>query len=195
MFFSFVIVSLCIFSFKVVAIASAEVTTVNKFWKQLISSNLSTQLVTAEHMKMKFKLHKNVSPIKFSKKKTYQYVNKERSNFVLSLFPARSSHSVFWLTEMSMRQRELRVSKKFAVFVSRSVFRQKIRICIYIKEVYSIKQIITVSALHTGQPASAGDPTYHVNVFIQQPITRSEQLPHWAYVTAFLRTGLFLDTF
>ena len=69
MFFSFVIVSLCIFSFKVVAIASAEVTTVNKFWKQLISTNLSTQLVTAEHMKMKFKLHKNVSPIKFSKKK------------------------------------------------------------------------------------------------------------------------------
>ena len=68
MFFSFVIVSLCIFSFKVVAIASAEVTTVNKFWKQLISRNLSTQLVTAEHMKMKFKLHKNVSPIKFSKK-------------------------------------------------------------------------------------------------------------------------------
>ena len=67
-FFSFVIVSLCIFSFKVVAIASAEVTTVNKFWKQLISSNLSTQLVMAEHMKMKFKLNKNVSPIKFGKK-------------------------------------------------------------------------------------------------------------------------------
>ena len=78
-----------------------------------------------------------------------------------------------------MRQREqLRVSKIFAVFVSRSVFRQKVKICIYFKEVYSIKQIITVSALQTGQPASAGDPTYHVNMFMQQPITWSEQLPH-----------------
>ena len=74
-------------------------------------------------------------------------------------------------------------------------FVKKIKICIYFKEVYSIKQIITVSALQTGQPASAGDPTYHVNVFIEQPITQSEQLPHEAYVTAFLRTGLFLDTF
>ena len=36
------------------------------------------------------------------------------------------ARSAIWLTEMSMRQREqLRVSKKFAVFVSRSVFRQK----------------------------------------------------------------------
>ena len=29
----------------------------------------------------------------------------------------------------------------------------------------------------------------------QEPITRSEQLPYKAYVTAFLRTSLFLDTF
>ena len=70
-------------------------------------------------------------------------------------------------------------------------FVKKVKICIHFKEVYSIKQIITVSALQTGQPASAGDPTYHVNVFIQQPITRSEQLPHLAYVTAFLRTVYF----
>ena len=98
---------------------------------------------------------------------------------------------------MNMRQREkLRVSKKFAVFVSRSDFRQKkMKICICFKEVYSIKKIVTVSALQTGQPASVSDPTYHVNVFIQQPITLGEQLPLLAYVTAFLRTGLFLDTF
>ena len=99
---------------------------------------------------------------------------------------------------MSIRQREkLRVSKKFAVFVSRSDFRQKkkMKICICFKEVYSIKKIVTVSALQTGQPASVSDPTYHVNVFIQQPITLGEQLPDLAYVTAFLRTGLFLDTF
>ena len=85
--------------------------------------------------------------------------------------------------------------KNFAVFVSRSDFRQKNKIFICFKELYSIKQIVTVSALQTGQSASAGDTTYDVNVFIQQPITRSEQLPHLAYVTAFLRTGLFLDTF
>ena len=29
----------------------------------------------------------------------------------------------------------------------------------------------------------------------QKPITWSEQLPYWAHVTAFLRTGLVLDTF
>ena len=29
----------------------------------------------------------------------------------------------------------------------------------------------------------------------QEPITRTEQLPYWAYVTAFLQTSLFLDTF
>ena len=53
-----------------------------------------------------------------------------------------------------MRQREqLRVSKTFAVIVSRSVFRQKIKLCIYFKEVYSIKQIITVSTLLTRDQA------------------------------------------
>ena len=29
----------------------------------------------------------------------------------------------------------------------------------------------------------------------RKPITRSEQLPYYAYVTAFLRTGIVLDTF
>ena len=29
----------------------------------------------------------------------------------------------------------------------------------------------------------------------QDPITRSEQLPYYTYVTAFLLTGLFLNTF
>ena len=28
----------------------------------------------------------------------------------------------------------------------------------------------------------------------QEPIARSEQLPYYAYVTAFLQTGLFLDS-
>ena len=28
-----------------------------------------------------------------------------------------------------------------------------------------------------------------------EPITRRKQLPYYAYVTAFLRTGLFLGTF
>ena len=31
--------------------------------------------------------------------------------------------------------------------------------------------------------------------YFQEPITRSEQLPYQAYVTAFLRTSLFLDIF
>ena len=49
----------------------------------------------------------------------------------IKLLPLSFSHTVlarsaFWLIEMSMRQREqLRVFKKFGVFVSRSVFRQK----------------------------------------------------------------------
>ena len=34
-----------------------------------------------------------------------------------------------------------------------------------------------------------------VSVLRQEPITRSEQLPYQAYVTAFLRTSLFLGTF
>ena len=64
----------------------------------------------------KFKLHKNVSLIKF---RAIKIPPLSFSRTLLAL-------SVFWLTEMSMRQREpLRVSKKFAVFVSRSVFRQK----------------------------------------------------------------------
>ena len=29
----------------------------------------------------------------------------------------------------------------------------------------------------------------------RKPITQTEQLPYYAYVTAFLRTGLGLDTF
>ena len=64
----------------------------------------------------KFKLHKNVSLIKFRAIKIRP----------LSFSRTLLELSAFWLTEMSMRQREpLRVSKKFAVFVSRSVFRQK----------------------------------------------------------------------
>ena len=96
-----------------------------------------------------------------------------------------------------MRQRkQVRVSKKNSGFLFHVLsFVKKIKICIYFKEVCSIEQIITVSALQTGQPTSAGDPTYRVNVFIQQPITRSEQLPHLAYVTAFLRTVYFQTHF
>ena len=71
-------------------------------------------------------------------------------------------------------------------------FVKKIKICIYFKEVYSIKQIITVSALQTGQPASAGDPTYHVNVFIQQPITRREQLDPTLGLCHGVFTGRFI---
>ena len=90
---------------------------------------------------------------------------------------------------MSMRQREqLRVSKKFAVFVSRSVFRQKIKICIYFKEVYSIKQIITVSALQTGQPASAGDP-------ICQRVHTAAHNPERATPKLGLCHGVFTDRF
>ena len=33
------------------------------------------------------------------------------------------------------------------------------------------------------------------HIHTQEPITRSEQLPNLAYVKAFLRTSLFLDTF
>ena len=117
----------------------------------------------------KFKLHKNVSLIKFRAIKIRP----------LSFSRTLLELSAFWLTEMSMRQREpLRVSKNSRFLFHVLSFVKKIKICIYFKEVYSIKQIITVSALQTGQPASAGDPTYHVNVFIQQPVTRSEQLPH-----------------
>ena len=74
--------------------------------------------------------------------------------------------------------------KKFAVFVSRSVFRPK-------KEVYSIKQIITVSALQTGQPASAGDSTYHVNVFIHAAADNPER----ATPKLGLCHGVFTDLF
>ena len=126
------------------------------------------QLVHAINMgwahEKKFRLHKNVSVRKFRAIKIPP----------LSFSRTLLARSTFWLTEMSMRQREqLRVSKKFAVLFHVLSFVKKIKICIYFKEVYSIKQIITVSALQTGQPAS-----YRVNVFIEQPITQSEQLPH-----------------
>ena len=141
-----------------------------------------------------FKLHKRV---KFSKKKERfskkkkpcQYVKKERSNFVLRVLIKWNEHASKGKTPCFQEIRGF----CFTFWLSSK--KKKMKICICFKEVYSIKKIVTVSALQTGQPASVSDPTYHVNVFIQQPITLSEQLPHLAYVTAFLRTGLFLDTF
>ena len=180
MFFSVAILSLCMFSFKVVASAEYNLEIIN--FKQLVHA-----INIGWAHENKFKLHKNVSLIKFRAIKIRP----------LSFSRTLLARSAFWLTEMSIRQREqLRVSKKFRGFCFTFwLSSKKIKIFICFKELYSIKQIVTVSALQTGQPASAGDPTYDVNVFIQQPIARSEQLPHLAYVTAFLRTGLFLDTF
>ena len=141
-----------------------------------------------------FKLHKRV---KFSKKKKErfskkkkpcQYVKKERSNFVLRVLIKWNEHTSKGKTPCFQKIRGF----CFTFWLSS---KKKMKICICFKEVYSIKKIVTVSALQTGQPASVSDPTYHVNVFIQQPITLSEQLPHLADVTAFLRTCLFLDTF
>ena len=109
MFFSFAILSLCIFSFKVVASAKYNLEIIN--FKQLVHA-----INIAWAHENKFKLHKNVSLIKFRAIKIRP----------LSFSRTLLARSAFWLTEMSMRQREqLRVSKKFAVFVSRSVFRQK----------------------------------------------------------------------
>ena len=34
---------------------------------------------------------------------------------------------------------------------------------------------------------------FHFPIQLQEPITWSVQLPHWAYVTAFSRNDLFLD--
>ena len=128
----------------------------------------------------KFKLHKNVSLIKFSKKKNLSISKKGAIKLrPLSFSGTLLARSAFWLTEMSMRQRNNSVFPKNSRFLFHVLsFVKKIKIFIHFKEVYSIKQIITVSARQTGQPTSTGDPTYHVNVFIQQPITRSEQLPH-----------------
>ena len=36
---------------------------------------------------------------------------------------------------------------------------------------------------------------FKISTSPQEPIIRSEKLPYYAYVTAFLQTGLFLDTF
>ena len=109
MFFSFAILSLCIFSFKVVASAKYNLEIIN--FKQLVHA-----INIAWAHENEFKLHKNVSLIKFRAIKIRP----------LSFSRTLLELSAFWLTDMSMRQREpLRVSKKFAVFVSRSVFRQK----------------------------------------------------------------------
>ena len=109
MFFSFAILSLCIFSFKVVASAEYNLEIIN--FKQLVHA-----INIGWAHENKFKLHKNVSLIKFRAIKIRP----------LSFSRTLLARSAFWLTEMSMRQREqLRVSKKFAVFVSRPIFRQK----------------------------------------------------------------------
>ena len=109
MFFSFAILSLCIFSFKVVASAEYNLEIIN--FKQLVH-----EINIGWAHENKLKLHKNVSLIKFRAIKIRP----------LSFSRTLLALSAFWLTEMSMRQREpFRVSKKLAVFVSRSVFRQK----------------------------------------------------------------------
>ena len=184
------------FSFAIVSLGKSNH---SKYILEIINFK---QLVHAINIgwahKNKFKLHKNVSLIKFSKKKKNLSISKKGAIKLRPLSFSRTllARSLFWLTEMSMRQRNNSVFPKNLRFLFHVLsFVKKIKIFIHFKEVYSIKQIITVSTLQTGQPASAGDPTYHVNEFIQQPITRSEQFPHLAYVTAFLRTGLFLDTF
>ena len=70
----------------------------------------------------------NSNYIKKTKKKQNLSISKKGAIKIRPLSFSRTllARSAFWLTEMSVRQREqLRVSKKFAVFVSRSVFRQK----------------------------------------------------------------------
>ena len=117
----------------------------------------------------------------------------ERSKFVLSLFPhaSRTLRVLINWNEYAWKGTTPCFQKIRGVYFTFCLSSKKIKICIYFKEVYSIKQIITVSALQTGQPASAGDPTYHVDVFIQQPITRSEQLTP----TLGLCHGVFKDRF
>ena len=44
-------------------------------------------------------------------------------------------------------------------------------------------------------PVQANRRDFFWHIHTQEPITRSEQLPNLAYVKAFLRTSLFLDTF
>ena len=126
----------------------------------------------------KFKLHKNVSLIKFSKIKL---VNKQKRSDQTSsslFFPhaPRTPRVLINCYEHASKITTPRFQKIRGFCFTFWLSSKKIKICICFKEVYSIKQIVTVLALQTGQPASAGDPTYHVNVFIQQPITRSEQL-------------------
>ena len=177
MFFSFATLSLCIFSFKVVASAEYNLE-INNF-KQLVHA-----INIGWAHENKYKLHKNVSLIKFRAIKIRP----------LSFSRTLLALSAFWLTEMSMRQIKGNhfVFPKNSQFVFHVLsFVKKIKICIYFKEVYSIKQIINVSALQTGQPASAGDPTYHVNVFIHAAAHNPER----ATPTLGLCHGVFTDRF
>ena len=63
-------------------------------------------------------------------------------------------------------------------------------------------QETTVHLIHNGQPCVSSHCFKFVPLLMerfpssdQDPITRSEQLPYQAFITAFLRTSLFLGTF
>ena len=70
----------------------------------------------------KFKLHKNVYLIKFSKKNLS--ISKKGAIKLRPLSFSRTLRVLINWNEHASEE-QLRVSKKFAVFVSRSVFRQK----------------------------------------------------------------------
>ena len=123
MFFSVAILSLCMFSFKVVASAEYNLEIIN--FKQLVHA-----INIGWAHENKFKLHKNVSLIKFSKKnkkKTCQQVKKSDQTSPSLFFPhgPRTLRVLINWHEHAHVSEQLCVSKKFAVFVSRSVFRQK----------------------------------------------------------------------